>query len=67
MLVAPAGAEELATIDPFGDDSGPAIPLHRGPSLFERIAMAARGAAWDRSPEEAEADPWTVQRIARRA
>jgi cell division protein FtsZ len=67
VLVPPEGAGELPTIDPFtaepaADATSPPV---RGPSLFERIAMAARGA---REAEAGGAVPgWTEQRIARRA
>jgi cell division protein FtsZ len=48
ILTAPEGASEFATLDPFGSEpaeapSAAVLPI-RGPSLFERMAMAARGA-----------------------
>ena len=51
-LVPPADAAENVTLDPFAAIEAepacagpPAIAQLRGPSLFERMAMAARGAA----------------------
>jgi cell division protein FtsZ len=46
ILAPPENAAEFATVDPFGAEAplAEAKPV-RGPSLFERMAMAARGAA----------------------
>jgi cell division protein FtsZ len=47
ILVAPPGAGEIAMVDPFAPEApAPAeiVPAH-SPSLFERMAMLARGAA----------------------
>ena len=67
VLVPPAGAEELPTIDPFGDDSGPAnsAQSRAEPVRADRDGGARRGLG--PVPAEAEAENWTVQRIARRA
>ena len=64
-LVPPAGAAELETIDPFAAEptralgtagaAGAARPLGPGPSLFERMAMLARGVA--REAREADGPP----------
>jgi cell division protein FtsZ len=49
VLTPPEGISELATLDPFATEpvaqaqSAAVVPI-RGPSLFERMAMAARGA-----------------------
>jgi hypothetical protein len=45
VLVAPPGAGEMATVDPFAPEAPAAeiVPAH-SPSLFERMAMLARGA-----------------------
>jgi cell division protein FtsZ len=67
VLVPPEGMSELALIDPFTDDFEMPAPARRGPSLFERIATAARGAAWEASATEIAGHGWTDQRIARRA
>jgi cell division protein FtsZ len=67
VLVPPDGISELALIDPFADDVEMPAPARRGPSLFERISMAARGAAWQASAAEIAASGWTDQRIARSA
>jgi cell division protein FtsZ len=45
ILVPPPGAGEIPTIDPFGD-AGPVLSPGRGPSLFERVATAARTRSW---------------------
>ena len=50
ILTPPEGAGEFTTIDPFAAPSAPeprspAVAPERGPSLFERMSMAARGAA----------------------
>jgi len=60
ILTPPEGAGEFATIDPFAAPLAPeprpaAIMPVRGPSLFERMSMAARGAA--RQAREAEGHP----------
>jgi len=58
VLTPPEGASEFATLDPFAGDyeaqapSAEVVPI-RGPSLFERMALAARGAV----RQEAEAYP----------
>jgi cell division protein FtsZ len=64
VLVPPEGAGEIPTIDPF--DNELVLPARTGPSLFERIAMAARGA---REASVADVRPvdWMEQRIARGA
>jgi cell division protein FtsZ len=74
-LVPPEGAGDFATLDPFAVEAAtaiqtPAMPI-RGPSLFERMAMVARG----RGRDVCEIAPpfgdlqrggeWTNQRIAR--
>jgi cell division protein FtsZ len=81
VLAPPEGAAEFATLDPFAvghaaAEIGPnvVVPL-RGPSLFERMATAARGAV--RQAREAEDAPplphlyrgreWPEQHIARAA
>jgi cell division protein FtsZ len=46
VLVAPPGAGEIAMVDPFSPEAAAApdiVPAH-SPSLFERMAMLARGA-----------------------
>jgi cell division protein FtsZ len=46
VLVAPPGAGEIAMVDPFAPEAPAAaeiVPVH-SPSLFERMAMLARGA-----------------------
>lgn len=45
ILTPPEGSGEIPTIDPFAADT-PVVQL-RGPSLFERIAMAARSPSWE--------------------
>ena len=60
ILSPPEGAADFATLDPFGAGSGPGPRLAttepvRGPSLFERMAMVARGPA--RHAREAEDCP----------
>jgi cell division protein FtsZ len=68
VLVPPAGAGEIPTIDPFNDEPVPAPRLQRpsaSPSLFERIAMAARGAR-EAAVADVLPDDWVEQRIARR-
>jgi cell division protein FtsZ len=60
VLTPPEGASEFATLDPFAAEpaaqaqSASVVPI-RGPSLFERMALAARGAV--RHAQEAEAHP----------
>jgi cell division protein FtsZ len=60
VLTPPEGASEFATLDPFAAEcaaqaqSAEIVPI-RGPSLFERMALAARGAV--RQAQEAEAYP----------
>ena len=80
-LAAPAGATENVTLDPFAAAQAEPIsaPLDniaplRGPSLFERMAMAARGAARQARAEDGPPLPQlyrgrdsTPQRIARAA
>ena len=76
VLEAPEGAGDFATIETFmAETTGAAIIPIRGPSLFERMAMLARGAAKDaRTCEDQPPMPhlyrgreWTDQRIARAA
>ena len=56
ILAPPEGAGEFATIDPFDPAAEPDPPVEmRGPSLFERMTMAARGAA--QAAREAENNP----------
>jgi cell division protein FtsZ len=50
LLTAPEGAAEFATLDPFTAEPAAEQPMAtltpiRGPSLFERMAMVARGTA----------------------
>jgi cell division protein FtsZ len=54
VLTAPAEATEFATLDPFAAEDTTNVTPIRGPSLFERMAMAARGAV--RHAKEADAD-----------
>jgi len=61
VLTPPEGASEFATLDPFAAEPAvqpqpatAAVPI-RGPSLFERMAMAARGAP--RAAQDAEDHP----------
>jgi cell division protein FtsZ len=60
LLTPPEGASEFVTIDPFAAESdadaqsAEIVPI-RGPSLFERMALAARGAV--RPGQEADAFP----------
>jgi cell division protein FtsZ len=74
-LVPPEGVEEFATLDPFAVEAAPVIqtptmPI-RGPSLFERMAMVARGKGRDVSEDAPpfsdfqRGGEWTNQRIAR--
>lgn len=63
MLVPPDGVGEIPTIDPFRAEVDQPT---RGPSLFERIAMAARGAN-EAAVLKASTSDWVEQRIARRA
>jgi cell division protein FtsZ len=76
VLEAPEGADDFATVETFmAQTPGAAIIPIRGPSLFERMAMLARGAAKDaRACEDQPPMPhlyrgreWTDQRIARAA
>jgi cell division protein FtsZ len=60
ILSPPEGAADFATLDPFGAGSAPGPRLAvaepvRGPSLFERMAMVARGPG--RHAREAEDCP----------
>jgi len=61
ILAPPEGASEFPTIDPFAqpapqpEPQQAAVAPPRGPSLFERMSMAARGAS--RPAREAEAPP----------
>jgi cell division protein FtsZ len=75
VLTPPDEAVEAALIEPFAADATNVAPI-RGPSLFERMAMAARGAARQARDAEADAPPlphlyrgreWPEQRIARAA
>jgi hypothetical protein len=45
ILSPPEGVGEIPTIDPFGDTDRAVVPFP-GPSLFERVAMAARTRSW---------------------
>jgi len=76
-LAPPEGAAEIATVEPFAEVEAAAsatiAPL-RGPSLFERMAMAARGAARQARAEDGPPLPQLYrgrdsapQRIARAA
>jgi cell division protein FtsZ len=52
VLIPPEGAGEMPTIDPFASEAdGPVIPFP-GPSLFERVALAARSRSWSALPVE---------------
>jgi hypothetical protein len=51
VLTPPEEAAEIETLEPFAAENVSPI---RGPSLFERMAMAARGAV--RQAKEADAD-----------
>ncbi len=55
ILSPPDGVGEIPTIDPFARYEGPPVISFRGPSLFERIAMAARSRTWDPAADEAGA------------
>jgi cell division protein FtsZ len=74
-LVPPEGVGEFATLDPFAVEAAtalqtPTMPI-RGPSLFERMAMVARGKGRDVSEDAPpfgdfqRGAEWTNQRIAR--
>jgi cell division protein FtsZ len=54
VLSPPDGASDFATIEPFAAEPAAVLPF-RGPSLFERMALVARGAV--RQAEEAEDKP----------
>jgi cell division protein FtsZ len=76
VLTPPEDAAELQLLEPFETvDTANVTPI-RGPSLFERMAMAARGAARQAKAADADAPPlphlyrgreWPEQRIARAA
>jgi cell division protein FtsZ len=75
VLTPPDGAADVETLDPFAADPNVVVPI-RGPSLFERMAMAARGAVRQAQAVDADAPPlpnlyrgrdWPEQRIARAA
>jgi cell division protein FtsZ len=55
VLSPPEDAGEFATVDPFAAE--PAATAARGPSLFERMAMAARGAPRAAAPAAGENVP----------
>jgi cell division protein FtsZ len=77
VLVAPPGVGEIAIVDPFAPEAPAAAEIApaQGPSLFERMAMLARGAAQEaRDTRDGPAMPalyrgrdYASQRIARAA
>jgi hypothetical protein len=65
ILVPPLGAGEIPTIDPFSADVDAAVVPFPGPSLFERIAMAARNRTWDQPPAERYQRQWSEPPLSR--
>jgi len=75
VLTPPEGASEIETLDPFAAAAAGGGGALRGPSLFERMAMAARGAVRQGKGDD-DAPPlprldrgraWPEQHIARAA
>jgi cell division protein FtsZ len=67
ILSPPDGIGEIPTIDPFGEDQAAPVVPFPGPSLFERIATAARNRTWDQpapGPRQWKSDGRSLSRAA---